>query len=287
MTPLGGPKLRQPELFPGMGTNLILNLILSSTLGQSIPILRSFFLRIESYSGLFDSCKTLGCLTHHRIPDMTSPTALSSAPSTASAPPSPVESPTTSMSRASTPGSATEENHNFLDDIFGTSPPNNSHGGGFDHFSQTSAAPSPRPQPESSDIPAIRRLHVTSGYRDGLSSSKNAHIQRGFDDGFPVGASVGLRVGIILGTLEGLARGQYDGSHRKNKSGLGDVTPAAPRDTETLDLLKRARQELRVEKAFEGVGEETEGQIWKGEEKVREWEERLRSISLRSHSGVY
>jgi len=34
---------------------------------------------------------------------------------------------------------------------------------------------------EPSDIPRLRSEHSTSGYRDGLSTAKNATIQEGFD----------------------------------------------------------------------------------------------------------
>lgn len=60
---------------------------------------------------------------------------------------------------------------------------------------------------EPSDLPMLRRQHVTAGYRDGLSMSKANHIQRGFDAGYATGAQLGMRAGTILGILEGIIKG--------------------------------------------------------------------------------
>src|SRR5438034_4243974 len=57
---------------------------------------------------------------------------------------------------------------------------------------------------EPSELPVLRRQHVTAGYRDGISIAKSEHVQRGFDVGFPVGAVLGIRAGVVLGILEGL-----------------------------------------------------------------------------------
>jgi Essential protein Yae1, N terminal len=54
-----------------------------------------------------------------------------------------------------------------------------------------------------SDLPSIRRQHMTDGYREGLSIGKAKVMQRGFDEGYPIGIEVGLRVGEIFGVLEG------------------------------------------------------------------------------------
>lgn len=94
---------------------------------------------------------------------------------------------------------------NSLDDIFGSSPPEGiqAHHSGQHTQSQSQDHLSTDP----SDLPALRRQHVTAGYRDGVSNSKGEHVQEGFDAGFPVGAQLGMRAGTILGILEGLARG--------------------------------------------------------------------------------
>ncbi|KIV89330.1 hypothetical protein PV10_08906 [Exophiala mesophila] len=55
-----------------------------------------------------------------------------------------------------------------------------------------------------SDIPTLRRQHMTDGYREGLSIGKAQVMQEGFDVGYPVGVEIGMRVGVILGVLEGI-----------------------------------------------------------------------------------
>ena len=54
-----------------------------------------------------------------------------------------------------------------------------------------------------SDLPSIRRQHMTSGYREGLSVGKAQVIQSGFDAGYPIGVEIALRAGKVLGVLEG------------------------------------------------------------------------------------
>ncbi|OQE29803.1 hypothetical protein PENSTE_c002G00886 [Penicillium steckii] len=94
---------------------------------------------------------------------------------------------------------------NSLDDIFGSSPP--------EGIQVHPSVPNTQSQSQThlstdpSDLPALRRQHVTAGYRDGVSNSKGEHVQEGFDAGFPVGAQLGMRAGTILGILEGIARG--------------------------------------------------------------------------------
>lgn len=61
-----------------------------------------------------------------------------------------------------------------------------------------------RPTQILSDLPTLRRQHVTSGYREGLAIGKAQVMQRGFDDGYPFGTELGLRIGAVLGVLEGM-----------------------------------------------------------------------------------
>ncbi|EXJ85561.1 hypothetical protein A1O1_05925 [Capronia coronata CBS 617.96] len=55
-----------------------------------------------------------------------------------------------------------------------------------------------------SDVPSLRRQHMTDGYREGLSVGKARVMQAGFDAGYPYGVEIGLRVGRLLGVLEGI-----------------------------------------------------------------------------------
>ena len=86
-----------------------------------------------------------------------------------------------------------------------------------------------------SDIPRLRSIHVTSGYREGISSSKNEKIQQGFDEGYALGAEIGYQVGWILGVLEGAKAGQ---------------------------LLKQAQEELNVKHLFSSQYFQEDG-LWR------------------------
>jgi len=53
-----------------------------------------------------------------------------------------------------------------------------------------------------SDLPSMKRQHMTDGYREGLSIGKARVMQSGFDEGYPIGVKIAMRVGPILGVLE-------------------------------------------------------------------------------------
>ncbi|KAF2090001.1 hypothetical protein K490DRAFT_3120, partial [Saccharata proteae CBS 121410] len=97
-----------------------------------------------------------------------------------------------------------------------------------------------------SDIPRLRSVHVTAGYRDGIADSKASHVQAGFDEGFPLGAVLGLRVGWVFGVLDNLSAalktGAAEGGARGEQlSGL----------SANLDRLRSdAREELSIVKLF-------------------------------------
>lgn len=55
-----------------------------------------------------------------------------------------------------------------------------------------------------SDLPTVKRQHMTDGYREGLSVGKAKVMQTGFDEGYPIGMAIALRVGKIIGCLEGV-----------------------------------------------------------------------------------
>lgn len=61
--------------------------------------------------------------------------------------------------------------------------------------------------PEEDDIihkdnNRLRDQHTKRGYLDGIVSSKETNLQKGFDNGFPQGAKLGKEVGLILGRLQ-------------------------------------------------------------------------------------
>lgn len=70
----------------------------------------------------------------------------------------------------------------LFDDIWGSSPEDND----FVHR----------------DTNKLREQHCKRGYLDGIVSSKESNLQKGFDDGFPHGANLGKEVGLIIGRLQ-------------------------------------------------------------------------------------
>lgn len=74
--------------------------------------------------------------------------------------------------------------------------------GSIDH-SRMSGGPDPRNE-VLSDLPSIKRQHMTDGYREGLSVGKAKVMQKGFDAGYPIGVEMALRAGKVIGSLEGV-----------------------------------------------------------------------------------
>lgn len=160
---------------------------------------------------------------------------------------------------------------------------------------------------EPSDLPSLRRQHVTAGYRDGVTVSKGERVQDGFDAGFPIGAQLGMRAGTILGILEGITRGYEERSTsvvKKPVRGASSTEPTKTRDsTQTRELKEKilrvyqdALKTLDVQAVFSGFeapaservdtesgeikeadsGEKPETQLGrKGDGVIGSWEERL------------
>ncbi|KAA8645817.1 Yae1 family protein [Aspergillus tanneri] len=168
-----------------------------------------------------------------------------------------------------------------LDDIFGSSPPH-----------ETELQNPPRDQyplstVEPSELPFLRRQHVTAGYRDGISASKGEHVQRGFDAGFPVGAQLGMRAGTVLGILEGVIRGyESRASSAVVKKQLPQRTEGSSSVRGNVDndndngLDEDGMKELSVQSVFGtlegGEDEKPETQLArKGDVAVSKWENRV------------
>ena len=151
----------------------------------------------------------------------------------------------------------------------------------FSDVFSTSRSPSPG-QPCSlqhpTDIPRLRTTHITAGYRDGISISREDAVQPGFDEGYPLGATFGLTVGYLLGVLEGIVF-TYSWSERDERGECKRLK----------GLLLLAGRELCVEGVFrEGLwksdgtwaynvpGEEEGDIIWRDVVKVhpaiKKWE---------------
>lgn len=65
---------------------------------------------------------------------------------------------------------------------------------------------------ESADFKKLRENHSKRGYIDGISGSKEAKLQEGFDTAFPLGSQIGMEVGRLIGILQFLnfVHGKHD-----------------------------------------------------------------------------
>jgi len=139
--------------------------------------------------------------------------------------------------------------NNHLDDIYGSAPASptlSSHNPSAEHPESSNS----QTHETLSDIPAIRRLHNTAGYREGVSVSKEKFIQEGFDEGYALGACLGQKVGYILGVFEGIV------------IALRRSAASSSRGREAKAMLEAARKELRVEVLLGAEWVDSEG-IWK------------------------
>ena len=153
---------------------------------------------------------------------------------------------------------------NILSDVFSDSPP-----------ASPSTAPNTHPT-EPSDIPRLRAIHSTEGYREGISHAKHQAAQPGFDEAYPLGAIMGLRVGYILGVFEGLCNAH--GAINGQKSGDEGIGVRREEGQRFEGMLEEAREELKIDnlcrqeywRSDEIWAYEVQGHA--GEENVTFWE---------------
>lgn len=55
---------------------------------------------------------------------------------------------------------------------------------------------------ESQDLKKLEEHHYKRGYVDGISGSKEANLQDGFDEAFPLGSYLGMEVGKLMGVMQ-------------------------------------------------------------------------------------
>lgn len=113
-----------------------------------------------------------------------------------------------------------------LDDVFGSDNGGDAQGIGLQ------APESTHPM----DMSRLQAEHNTAGYREGVSVSKEAAIQPGFDEGFSLGATIGQRAGLLIGLLEGIS----DALKSQNNE----------QSVEAEKLLSQGRDELNTEHIF-------------------------------------
>ena len=124
----------------------------------------------------------------------------------------------------------------------------------------------PRNQEMLSDLPSIRRQHMTDGYREGLSVGKARVIQPGFDAGYPIGVEIALRAGKVLGVLEGYLAVKGDALDAKTRGEVKKMYEQAKMQLDVKELLGGVDDKVISEaKAIEGLG--------RVEATLRRWEE--------------
>lgn len=87
-----------------------------------------------------------------------------------------------------------------------------------------------------SDLPTIKRQHMTDGYREGLSIGKAKVMQSGFDLGYPIGANIAMRAGKVLGCIEGILAAKNISD--ESKVAVGNLLSQAKDELAITALLK-------------------------------------------------
>lgn len=112
-----------------------------------------------------------------------------------------------------------------------------------------------------SDLPTVKRQHMTDGYREGLSIGKAKVMQKGFDEGYPIGVSIALRAGKVLGCIEGiLTAGDVPSDQKESVQRLFE---RAKRDLALSFLLKDMSDQLVMQ---------SNGILQSVEKELVEWE---------------
>ncbi|KAK0335454.1 Essential protein Yae1, N terminal [Friedmanniomyces endolithicus] len=133
-----------------------------------------------------------------------------------------------------------------LDDVFGSAPASPLLSG--DNRQEHGRRTGPPAGLGHSDISRLRNTHVNNGYREGITATKERHMQDGFDEGYSLGAELGLKAGWCLGALEGIWRAIPVGSHEQEDhagKGSGGTNDEVSR-MELLVLLETAGAELDI-----------------------------------------
>jgi hypothetical protein len=183
-----------------------------------------------------------------------------------------------------------------FDDVFGSAPSSPALIAQDGDAVQSPHAPS-RPANDPSDVPRLRSIHVTNGYREGIAASKEQHIQEGFDEGYSLGAEVAWKAGYLLGALEAIYHALAKEMLATSAAMAGNRIVELAKSTEEVKrMLEDAEEELKVEKLFgkdyfgeDGIwiydvpGQEDEHEITfanvaEAHPVIRVWRERLREL---------
>jgi len=112
-----------------------------------------------------------------------------------------------------------------------------------DHEDNPGTSSHGQPQAEDllSDLPTVKRQHMTDGYREGLGVGKAKVMQKGFDDGYPIGVMIALRVGKVLGCIEGVLAAK-------------DIPDT--RRSDVRRTYERAKSELAINSLLKGIDDQ-------------------------------
>lgn len=95
-----------------------------------------------------------------------------------------------------------------------------------------------------SDLPTIKRQHMTDGYREGLAIGKAQVMQEGFDSGYPIGVQIAARAGVVLGVLEGYLASKSRANSTDSRAVLQKLYDQATQELSCPNLLKDMSDEI-------------------------------------------
>jgi len=117
-----------------------------------------------------------------------------------------------------------------------------------------------------SDLPVMRRQHMTDGYREGLAIGKAKVMQKGFDDGYPIGVKMALRTGKVLGCLEGILAAKDLGD--EVRASVQKIHAQAKQELAISNLMKDLNDEQVMQMNQDQVPTHVQGVLHKWEERV-------------------
>lgn len=115
-----------------------------------------------------------------------------------------------------------------------------------------------------SDLPSVKRQHMTDGYREGLSIGKAQVMQAGFDEGYPIGIAIALRAGRVIGCLEGVVAAKD--IPEENKIPVRKLLDQAKQELPITELLRNMDDQKLT--AATGVPDSVRDALTKWENKV-------------------
>ncbi|KAF2674972.1 hypothetical protein BT63DRAFT_25569 [Microthyrium microscopicum] len=104
-----------------------------------------------------------------------------------------------------------------------------------------------------SDVPRLRSIHASAGYREGVSESKSQFIQEGFDEGFALGGEIGRAVGWVLGGFDGLVAATSTAVTSVSSPESSIAKEGTPKELSWRDRLIKTQREANEELQIQNV----------------------------------